>query len=227
MLLASNIGSTISRPDQPTERYDTISLPAETANIISSLILSDDKLFFIRTKINEIYEWNLIQINLQLSLQENPSCVTSERFIAEFYQSHPKDAKYSHINRRFWKEYHRTIGPRQLHDHYHLIKPNENEATYAKQNYLVPFRKWLHITDKDTYIHGPFNFATYNNRKSSDRVDIKDWKILQAKKSLYSNSAPNLVIQPSFHINTPYHSTHQDSSVSDRTLSLNSLLYLE
>ena len=41
----------------------------------------------------------------------------------------------------------------------------------------------------DTFIHGPFNFATINKRKSRDRISQTKWDILKSHCHLYHNLA--------------------------------------
>ena len=39
-------------------------------------------------------------------------------------------------------------------------------AHYAQDSHkLLPFRKFINLTHSDTFIHGPFDFSTINNRR--------------------------------------------------------------
>ena len=116
------------RTDHPNVNTTQICLPSSLINlkkddIMPSIILSTDKLFFVRSKTNDTYEWILVQLNLNLSIQKDPSCVKNHRFLFDHYHCHPKDIKYPHTNRRYWKEYHKILGKSQIHDKIHLIKP--------------------------------------------------------------------------------------------------------
>ena len=52
----------------------------------------------------------------------------------------------------------------------------------------------------DTFIHGPFNFATINKRKSRDRISQTKWDILKSHCHLYHN--------PLLHFDVPTYSVH-------------------
>jgi hypothetical protein len=56
---------------------------------------------------------------------------------------------------------------------------------------LVPYREWMQIDDSSVTLHGPFNFATLNN-KTRNRISKTDWIVLQDRKALYHNPAPKL-----------------------------------
>jgi hypothetical protein len=60
---------------------------------------------------------------------------------------------------------------------------------------LVPYREWMQIDNSSVTLHGPFNFATLNNRKTRDRISKTDWIVLQDRKMLYHNPAPKLTQQ--------------------------------
>ena len=57
---------------------------------------------------------------------------------------------------------------------------------------LIPYREWVQIDDPAVAIHGPFNFATLNNRKTRDRISEADWLVLQNRKQYYQDQAPSL-----------------------------------
>eukprot|EP00957_Ditylum_brightwellii_P165090 12569198-Ditylum_brightwellii.AAC.1 len=61
----------------------------------------------------------------------------------------------------------------------------------AAERGLVPFRQWISMSN-ETVIHGPFNFATVNNRKTRDRIDSKDWNSVIAACHMYNNVPPQL-----------------------------------
>ena len=214
------------RTDHPNVNTTQICLPSSLINlkkddIMPSIILSTDKLFFVRSKTNDTYEWILVQLNLNLSIQKDPSCVKNHRFLFDHYHCHPKDIKYPHTNRRYWKEYHKILGKSQIHDKIHLIKPTENERTYCKENFLAPFRSWINITDDQIYLHGPFDFAKINHRSTKDRISTADWKILQSLSSKYSNQPPIVTTQTSFHIDTPVNLIYSDPSVQQKVANHN------
>ena len=86
-----------------------------------------------------------------------------------------------------------------------LIRPSDTSEDLASRKGLVPFRMWANLTHEDTYIHGPFEFATINGRKSRDRVSLDDWKILAQNSSQYDNDAPK--------DDLPTYSVHVDRGV--------------
>jgi hypothetical protein len=67
---------------------------------------------------------------------------------------------------------------------------------------LLPFRKWLNICHLDTYIHGPFDFASICGRKTRDCIAQTDWDVLHLKKSMFQNPVP--------HFDVPTYSVHCD-----------------
>ena len=53
-----------------------------------------------------------------------------------------------------------------------------SEEKYCLEKSLIPFEKWSYIGRENIFIHGPFNFATLNGRKTKDRISELDWKKL-------------------------------------------------
>jgi hypothetical protein len=52
-------------------------------------------------------------------------------------------------------------------------------AHYAQDSHkLLSFQKYINLTHWDTFIHGPFDLSTINNKKSRDRICQSDWDIL-------------------------------------------------
>ena len=52
------------------------------------------------------------------------------------------------------------------------------------------------MDDPSVYIHGPFEFAIVNGRKTVDKIDEKDWRILKAKSEKYNDEGPSLSPRP-------------------------------
>ena len=50
----------------------------------------------------------------------------------------------------------------------------------------------LALSDDSVYLHGPFDFATFNGRHTNDCISRTDWKYLVAAKPKYDNAAPNV-----------------------------------
>jgi hypothetical protein len=165
------------------------------AMIIADLIRSEDKLFFIaysqeRSQVRK--EWKLVKIDFKRSLQQHPQCLQDGRFLAEFYIEHHRDKKLDICNRRYWLEYHKSNSHKTLSVEYHILQPSQYSEAMAASKLLVPYREWISIDDPDQAIHGPFDFATLNNRKTRDRVSEKHWLILGEKSALYDNEAPKI-----------------------------------
>ena len=77
---------------------------------------------------------------------------------------------------------------------------------FALRNNLQTLRQWVHLTHEDVYLHGPFDFATVNGRKTRDRVSIDDWKILLSLRDSYHSTPPSLDL--------PMYSIHFDRGVT-------------
>ena len=79
---------------------------------------------------------------------------------------------------------------------------------------LTPFRQWVFLHFADTFIHGPFNFATINGRRTRDRVDAIDWAALRACAEMYSNPSPSTSL-PTFCVQlSKVHVEHHIPSVA-------------
>ncbi len=61
----------------------------------------------------------------------------------------------------------------------HLICLSDSSDDYATSHKLLLFQKWLNLTHQDMFIHGPFDFASVNGRKTWDRISQSDWDILK------------------------------------------------
>ena len=163
------------------------------ATIIADLVRSDDKLFFVAyapQRSQERKEWKLVRINLEQSLQHHPQCLQDGRFLAEFYIEHYRDIKIKACHRRFWLEYHKTNSHKTLSSDYHILQPSQYSETAAKRLHLIPFRDWIQIDDPAINIHGPFEFATLQGRKTRDRIATSDWQALAHRQSAFHNPAP-------------------------------------
>ena len=111
-------------------------------------------------------------------MSQNPQCFHNHRFLFDFFIEHVDDHDISLVNKRYWLEYHKLNSNVELHSKYHLITPTALSHQVANSKSLVPYREWLHINDTKTFLHGPFNFAKVNNRKTWYHINITDWDIL-------------------------------------------------
>jgi hypothetical protein len=189
-------------------------------SLIQSIIASDDKLFFISYKIsNQVRrEWKLVQLDFSQSMLKSPSCLQDGKFIMNFLIQHPKDSDIPVQYQRFWIEYHKVLSPKKLHTQYHIIQPSDISSKIATKQDLTPYREWINIKDDSIIIHGPFNFATINNRKTRDRVSIREWEILIQSHNKYDNDSPILKDVPiqTVHWNETIQSCHLNQSVETR-----------
>jgi hypothetical protein len=195
-------------PPTPPER-----VTPSIAVLAPAIILSSDRLFFICSfnfSAQKYQDWRLVRVALEDSMSLHPSCFQDGRFIVEFYIPHAGDVRYNCVNKRFWLQYHtlaNSLSPVELANT-HLIKPSDTSEAYARRKNLRPLRQWVNLTHNDTYIHGPFEFASLNGRKTRDRVSLEDWKILVANSSLYDNKPPELDLPSySIHVNRGIHCT--------------------
>ena len=171
-----------------------ISQSMQLSHLIQSIVLSTDKLFFIayQQTNNQRREWKLIQIDFPQSMSKYPQCLQTGKFIANFLIQYPKDSESSFENKRYWTEYHESLSNKQLNSHYHLIQPSEVTQRIATQQNLVPYREWINLSDTSIRLHGPFDFAILNHRKTRDRINTTDWAILRSLSKSYDNDPPNL-----------------------------------
>ena len=203
-------------PSAPT--YSTPTIPP--LSILSrSIIQSSAKLFFISHSIgtNDAREWRLVRVALQESMSSYPSCLQDGRFLVEFYISHPADSRYNAINTRFWLQYH-TISELQSPlstTETHLIRPSDSSEDYATRHKLLPFRKWVNLTHHDTFIHGPFDFATVNGRKTRDRISQPDWDVLKTHCNMFHNPLPRFDVPSySIHVDRGAHVTFHSDAIA-------------
>ena len=179
--------------------------------LTASIIRSIDRLFFVSHSIgsNDAREWRLVRVAFEDSISLYPSCTQDGRFLFEFYICHPSDWRYNAINQRYWLQYHDLSDIQSPHtaSETHMIRPSDSSASYATRHKLVPFRKWLNISHLDTYIHGPFEFASVQGRKSRDRIAQEDWDQLKKHSSMFRNPIPTFDV--------PSYSVHVDRSAHE------------
>ncbi len=151
-----------------------------------------------------------------------PSCLIDGRYLVDFYISHPSDSLYNAINKRFWLQYHNRddilLGSTTANTH--LIHPSDNSESYASRHNLIPYRKYINLTHSVTYIHGPFEFATINHRKSRDRICQFDWDVLKSHCDLFHNPLPSFDVPTySVHIDAGAHTTFVCATLSSELAS--------
>ena len=91
------------------------SIPAITSTDLlnAAMILSEDRLFFIRIPIgtNDVREWRLVQLMFESSVQLLSSCMQTGKFLVDFYIIHPADWRYNAVNQRVWLQYFNSLTP--------------------------------------------------------------------------------------------------------------------
>jgi hypothetical protein len=162
--------------------------------LVRSIIDSQDRLFFVSHSLGNpsIREWRLTRVAFEDSTALSPSCLQDGRFLMEFYTIHYDDIRFNATNQPYWLQYH-SLGELTTPSSAtktHLICPSNTSESLAVRLKLVPFRRWLTLTHSDTYLHGPFDFATINGRKTRDRVAQADWDILSHQRTRFQNLLP-------------------------------------
>lgn len=192
------------------------------AQLIADIVKSEDKLFFVAHKLpnQSRREWKLVQLDFGLSMKLHPSCLQDGKFIVNFYIEHVNDASVNLTEKRFWLEYHYASNVKTIGSRFHLIQPSAVSGKIARDRNLTPYREWVYLQQDEILIHGPFNFATVNNRKTRDQISAVDWNILIAGRSKYDCDPPRFT-QPIVHITTSEqpHSEHTSQSVTERVQS--------
>ena len=68
----------------------------------------------------------------------------------------------------------------------HLMCHSDTSEAYAKCHKLFPFHCFVNLTHLDTYIHGPFKFATICGQKFRDQICQKNWDILWSRPARFT-----------------------------------------
>jgi hypothetical protein len=101
----------------------------------------------------------------------------------------------------------------------HLVRPCDTSDGYATRHKLMPFWKWLNICHLETYIHGPFEFALIQGRKTRDRIAQVDWDALALHSSMFCNPIPSFnVTTYSIHCDCGAHVSVHIAAVCDTLL---------
>ena len=117
-------------------------------------------------------------------------CLQDGKFIAKFYIQHTHDATFDWTSEWYWLEYHKSDRVKRLSEQYYLLPPTGISLKQASYKNLVPYCEFVNITDPAILIHGPFEFAKLNGRKTRDRIDIIDWNILRSEHTKFDDSPP-------------------------------------
>jgi len=201
----------------PAAPIHTVPSVPEIHLLTAAIIKSTDRLFFLshNNGANDAREWRLARVAFSDSVSIYPSCTLDGRFLFEFYICHPTDWRYNAVNQRYWIQFHgrEDIHHPTLSSETHLVRPSDTSDDFALRHNLLPFRKWLNITHLDTYIHGPFEFATIRGRKTRDRISQDDWDVLRKHSHMFQNSTPNFDVPTySIHVDRGAHVTYHDQA---------------
>jgi hypothetical protein len=197
------------------------SLPAipKLSILTQSVIKSTDRLFFISHSIgpNEAREWRLVRVAFEESMSSYPSCLQDGRSLLEFFICHPNDLRVNAVNQRYWLQYHTSseLQSPLSSTETHLIKPSDSSVNYAQCHKLCPFCKWINLTHLDTFIHGPFEFASVHGRKTRDHVSQVDWDVLKSHLDMFHNPIPPFDVPSySIHVDRCAHVQFYNAAIS-------------
>ena len=98
----------------------------------------------------------------------------------------------------------------------HLIHPSSNSEDYAIAEGLAPFRQWVRLTNTDTCISGPFEFATINGCTTHTRIPKEHWITFHKHSLLFSNKVPSLELPDYLALPSQLHQIHPDDLTSLR-----------
>jgi hypothetical protein len=203
-------------PPSPPEPATPSLSPPSITELAPCIIASMDELFFIAHAIGKAKrEWRFVQVAFNDSNALYPSALWDGRFFVKFYIWHPADVRYNATNQRFWLQYCPRNGVSHGHLDAHLIAPSDASEERATCHHLLPIRCWANLTHANTYIHGPFDFATVNGRETRDRVDMEAWNALAANSLMFCNATPCFDLPSySIHVDHGIHMTHRMIAVA-------------
>ena len=175
----------------------------------ASIIGSSNKLFFVSHLLSNqsTHEWCLIRVAFADSISIFPTCLQDGRFLVKFYTLHHDNVCFNSTNQQYWLQYHSlgNITTLTSSSTTHFIRPSDSSEAHTSKCKLVPFCRWLNLTNSDTYIHGPFNFIAVHGRKTPNCISQSDWDVLAKQSSLFHNPLP--------WFNLPSYSIHVDHVV--------------
>ncbi|KAL3785603.1 hypothetical protein HJC23_004751 [Cyclotella cryptica] len=201
-------------PLPPSDTISFLATPPSPSQLAASIIKSTSRLFFISWQLPSVphREWHLVCVHLPSSLSLNPNCLSDGRYLVQNKLQHPR-------NQRWWLEYHAASTVARLHQgDYHILRPDSYAPIYAKELNLHPYCQWVNLLHHETYIHGPFEFATINGRKTRDRISTSDWDILSQSSTRYDDAPPDLTHRDftGIQFSRNYHTVLSDPTVRDR-----------
>ncbi|KAL3787769.1 LOW QUALITY PROTEIN: hypothetical protein HJC23_009820, partial [Cyclotella cryptica] len=210
-------------PLPPSDTISFLATPPSPSQLAASIIKSTSRLFFISWQLPSVprREWHLVCVDLPSSLSLNPNCLSDGRYLVQFFICHPKDKLQHPRNQRWLLEYHAASTVARLHQgDYHILRPDSYAPIYAKELNLHPYCQWVNLFHHATYIHGPFEFATINGRKTRDRISTSDWDILSQSSTRYDDAPPDLTGRDftGIQFSRNYHTVLSDPTVRVRVV---------
>ena len=141
----------------------------------------------------------------------HPAALIDGKFIVNIIIQHPADSKQDIGLQRYWSYYHdKNIPAEDYTSNIQFIRPAPESVEYAKKHNLQKVRTWIHLNHCCTFIHGPFEFSTLNGRKTSDRIDEKDWNVFISRYHLYDDNSPSFdTIKPLQILYSPFHDSFE------------------
>jgi hypothetical protein len=188
--------------------------------LVASIINFSDRLFFILHLLGNpnTCKWRLVCVAFSNSTSLSPSCLQDGRFLMEFYTLHHADVWFNASNQQYWLQYHSigNITTPTSSTTTHLIRPSDTSEEHAARHRLVPFCRWINLLHSGTLLHGPFEFASVNGRKTRDQVSPANWDVLAKFSTLYQNPLPWFDLPSySIHVDRGIHSTFWDQDNAD------------
>jgi hypothetical protein len=104
--------------------------------------------------------------------------------------AHLADACYNAINQHFWLQYRDHNAPTFGTMDEHLITLSDTSADCVARNHLVTVQSWVNLTHSNMYLHGPFDFAVEQGRKTRDHIGQDSWDALPSKTLMFTNRIP-------------------------------------
>ena len=176
---------------QPSVEYNP-SEPKSATELATQIDISVDRLFFIQfTPENTLRpKWFLVQIDLDLTLTNDTSFVTSGIYVCSFLARHPNDLTKNDERSRWWPDwysYKRQNDNTIIYGQRVLFRPN---TTPNPAKYILWATPLSLIDHNNHYLLGPFDFRDLSNvYRTHNTVDPTLWSQLH-KICLNNNIQP-------------------------------------
>ena len=155
-----------------------------------------NKLFFVQyTPENTLRaRWYLIQVDMESTMEANPSYATNNLYYCVFLARHPNDHKKSDQLCRWWPDWYRyTRCPKTndiIYGHRILIRPN----TLPCHKKIIQWATLLPLCGQNTVsLAGPFDFEPINDsNRVRQKVALSQWLLLIDACALFGITPPTI-----------------------------------